>query len=109
MQTTIWYVWAVNDDPVTNQYLVQVVGEQNQEYLHSSKLCADGTKRNLFRCPKGYASVRSAIAAIAEFKLKIEIFKEDIEGVITRYDLWKASSRKASRRRRFSKANHRDV
>ena len=109
MRSTIWYVWSVNDDPVTNQYLVQVVGEQNPEYLHTDKLCADGKRRNLFRCPKGYADVLKAITAIAEYGLKIEVFQENIDGVITRYDLWKSLVRKAARYGRFTKARTRNV
>ncbi len=104
---TVWYIGAVNDDPATNQYLVQVIGEQNQEYLHADKLCADGKKRNLFRCPDGYASVLKAVAAIAKYKLKFEVFQENIEDAIVRYDLWKPSARKAARRSRFTKAHTR--
>lgn len=95
---TLWYLWAVNNDPATNEYFVKVIGEQNLEYLCNDKLCADGVPRNLFKCPQGYANVRSAIAGISEFNLKFYVFKEDIEDVITRYDLWKKSVRKAARR-----------
>lgn len=41
MKTT-WYLWAVDDDPTTNDYLVGVIGEQNPELLHQDELCADG-------------------------------------------------------------------
>lgn len=94
---TIWYLWAVNDDPVTNQYLVQVIGEQHSEELYKDKLCADGNKRNLFGCPAGYMNVRSALAAISKFNLKIGVFKEDIGGRVVRYDLWKQQSRRRAR------------
>lgn len=100
---TTWYLWARHDDPATNEYLAKVIGEQNSEYWHSDKLCADGKKRNLCRCPKGYANVQSAISAIAKFDLKIEIFQENAEDVISRYDLWKPSARKAARLGRFKK------
>lgn len=95
---TRWYLWAVNDDPMTNQYLVRVVGEQNPENVYEDKLCADGKKRNLFLCPKGYANVLSALSAISEFNLKLEVFKESTEDSISRFDLWKKSVRKAKRK-----------
>lgn len=91
---TMWYLWAVHNHPPTNQYLVHVIGEGNEENLFSNKLCADGKKRDLFMCPMGYTNVQNAISAIQEFSLKIEVFKEDIKDVITRYDLWKKSARK---------------
>ena len=94
---TRWYLWAVNDDPVTNKYFVNIIGEQNPEYLGNER-CADGKNRNLFRCPVGYTNVQSALSAISEFNLKVEVFKEDIDGVIVRYDLWKKSAKKAARR-----------
>ena len=94
---TAWYLWAVNDDPMTNQYLVKVIGEQNPEAMYTDKLCADGRRRNLFRCPTGYANVRSALTALQEFNLKVEVFKEDAGEVIARYDLWKRRVRKAAR------------
>lgn len=102
MKTT-WYLWAKHDDPATNEYFVQVIGEQNPEYLHKDKLCADGKKRNLFECPKGYENVKSAISAIRQFHLKFEVFQENIAGVISRYDLWKKRARKAARWSRFKK------
>ena len=101
--TTIWYLEAAHDDPATNEYLVQIIGEQNQEFLYCTKRCADGKRRNLFRCPDGYRNVQSAIAAIRAFNLKIEVFKEDVEDVITRYNLWKKSVRKAARRASFAR------
>ncbi|HUX80926.1 MAG TPA: hypothetical protein VMV38_01230 [Candidatus Paceibacterota bacterium] len=101
--TTIWYLEAVHDDPTTNQYLVQIIGEQNLEYLYSTKRCAGGKRRNLFRCPEGYANVQGAISAIPAFNLKIEVFKEEEGGgVITRFDLWKKSIRKTARQASFA-------
>ncbi|MFI5260568.1 MAG: hypothetical protein ACHQU0_02120 [Candidatus Paceibacteria bacterium] len=100
---TIWYLWATNDNPPTNEYLVKVIGESNGEELFSEKRCADGTKRNLFRCPKGYANVQSAIAAHQEFNLKFEVFKkEDTEDAIIRYVLWKNSARNAAKAMRMN-------
>jgi len=95
---TIWYLWAINDDPATNEYLAKVVGEQNPEYECSDRLCADGKKRDLYRCPMGYTNVQKALAAISKFKLKIEVFKEEVERVIVRYDLWKQQSRRRASR-----------
>lgn len=92
---TKWYLWAVNDDPRTNDYLVGVIGQQEMEYLHTKKLCADDTRRNLFECPRGYADVRSAVAAVSQQNLKLEVFKEDASGVLVRFDLWKNGARKA--------------
>jgi hypothetical protein len=94
---TAWYLWAVDNDPATNEYLVQVIGEQNPEELHKDKLCADGARRNLFRCPAGYANVRSALTAMSRFNLKIDVFQESVGGSVARYDLWKASARRAAR------------
>lgn len=86
---TVWYLWAVNNHPPTNQYMVHVIGEGNEEYLSKDKLCADGKKRDLFMCPMGYVNVQNAISVIQEFSLKMEVFKEDPKDVITRFDLWK--------------------
>lgn len=93
---TTWYLHAVNDHPPTNNYLVRVIGEQNSnsEYLHIGKMCADGKARNLFACPRGYLDVQSAIAAIPEYGLKVEVFKEEITDVIVRFELWKQDTRK---------------
>lgn len=114
--STTWYLWPVNNDPVTNEYLAKAIGEQNPECEYRDKLCADGKKRNLFRCPAGYENVQTAMAAIPKFNLKLEVFKEDDIGTgaksaerIIRYDLWKmpvqktvqATSFLRSRRRRF--------
>ena len=98
---TTWYLEAKHNDPATNEYLVHVIGEQNLEHLCTSKLCADKKRRNLFRCPVGYTDVRNALAAISQFNLKVEVFKEEIEDVIIRYDLWKKSSRKKARQASF--------
>jgi len=76
------------------KYLVQVVGEQNGEYVHLEKRCADGVTRKLFECPRGYSDVKIAVAAISEYNLKIEVFEEEIEGIIIRFDLWKRAVRK---------------
>ena len=95
---TTWYLWAVHDDPRTNEYLVKVIGEQNPECLFPEVKCADGMRRNLFRCPHGYHNVMRAIAAIPEHGLKIEVFKEEICGIITQFNLWKPVVRKRSMR-----------
>lgn len=91
---SIWYLWAKNGDPVTNEYFVKVIGEQNPEYGFAKRLCADGRKRNLFMCPDGYANVQDATTAISKFNLKMEVFKQEIDDRIVRYDLWKQKPRK---------------
>ncbi len=91
---TTWYLEAKNDHPPTNAYFVRVIGEQNSEYLYQDMLCADGTRRNLFRCPRGYFDVRRAIAAIPEYGLRMEIFKEEGDGSIVHFNLWKEAIRK---------------
>lgn len=91
---TTWYLWAIKDDPTTNEYLAKVIGEHNPESECRDRLCADGEKRNLYRCPMGYTNVKKALTAISTFKLKVEVFKEEIERVIVRYDLWKQPSRR---------------
>jgi hypothetical protein len=96
-----WYLWAVNDDPPTNEYLAKIIGEGNEECASANKLCADGQRRNLFKCPKGYANVRSAIAAIPAFDLKVEVFKEEVEDVIAFYNLWKIGVKKAAKAKRY--------
>jgi len=95
---TVWYLCAVNNNPEANEYIVKVIGEQNSEYLCKDRLCTDGKERNLFKCPLGYVNVRSAIAAVSKFNLKIDVFKESTERAISKYDLWKPSVRKAAYR-----------
>ena len=97
---TAWYLWAVNDHPMTNGYLAKVIGEQNPEYECRDKICADGIRRNLYRCPMGYTNVQKALAAIPALKLKVEVFREDDRDVVMRYDLWKQQARKRARRSR---------
>lgn len=95
----IWYLWARNNDPATNEYLAHVIGEQNPECEHRDMLCADEKRRNLWECPAGYENVRTATAALSKFSLKLEVFKQNREGkfadMVIRFDLWKAESRKA--------------
>ncbi|HVB19760.1 MAG TPA: hypothetical protein VNF51_00515 [Candidatus Paceibacterota bacterium] len=95
-QVVRWYLYAINNDPATNEYLAKIIGEQNQECEHREKLCIDKKRRDLWECPRGYADVRRAIAAIPQFNLKIEVFKEKSNDIITRYDLWKRSVQKKS-------------
>ncbi len=100
---TIWYLWAIGDDQPTNEYIAKVVGDQYTEHEHKDKLCADGKRRNLFECPRGYDNVKSAISGISEYGLKLEVFKEDIEDVVVQYELWKKPVRKTARARKFLK------
>ena len=99
--STIWYLWPRDNDPRSNEHFVQIVGEQNTENECRDKTCADGVSRNLFRCPKGYADVQTAIAAMSRFDLKFEVFKQDSAGAgaekVVRYDLWKKEVRRAAR------------
>ena len=103
---TTWYLWPVNNDPVTNEYLAKGIGEQHPECERRDVLCADGERRNLFVCPAGYDDVRTATTATSRFKLRLEVFKEDIEDVIVRYDLWKESARRTGREASFKRARH---
>ena len=102
---TIWYLWAVNNDPRTSEYIArEIIGGQEVE-VHEcpNKPCARGVRRNLYRCPKGYADVQSALAAIQKFSLHIEVFKEEVGESksrcrkVTRFDLWKGPVRKKAR------------
>ncbi len=104
---TTWYIHAVNDHPPTNNYLVQAIGEQNQEHLRAGKICADGRARNLFACPQGYNDVQRVIAAIPEYGLRLEVFKEEIPDVIVRFDLWKQSVRKVALHANLGRGIHR--
>ena len=101
---TIWYIEAVHGHPATNEYLAQVIGQGNEEYAHKDKICADGVKRNLFQCPRGYQEdVQKAIAAIPQFKLKIEVFKaKDRDDLPGRYEIWKQSVKKRAQTHRKS-------
>jgi hypothetical protein len=99
---TKWYLWAVNDDPMTNQYLVQVIGEQYPDELYRDKLCADGERRNLFGVSEwGNADVRRAVAAVHEFNLKLGVFRESEGAAIVRYELWRQPVRKAARQQSY--------
>lgn len=94
---TMWYLWPVDNHPATNEYLAKGIGEQHPECERKDVPCADGRKRNLFICPRGYDDVRTTIVAIPQFGLHIEVFREDIEDVVVRYGLWKQSVQKAAR------------
>ncbi len=104
-----WYLHAVSDHPPTNNYLVRVIGEQNSnsEYLRVGKVCADGKPRNLFTCPRGYLDVKRAIAAISEYGLNLEVFKEEITDVIVHFDLWKQGVRKKALHANLGRGIHR--
>lgn len=97
---TRWYLYSINDDAGTNEFLAQVIGEQYREAECRDMSCSDGVRRNLYRCPSGYQEVRRAIANIARFNLKFEVFQETSGGEIAQYDLWKQSVRKKARRTR---------
>ena len=98
---TTWYLWPVNNDPATNEYIAQGITEQRPECERRDVLCADGERRNLYRCPKGYADVRTAVAALRRFNLKFEVFKAESESLTTdlptQFDLWKSSVRNSAR------------
>lgn len=106
--STLWYLWPVNNDPDTNEYFAKIIGEQNPECEHKDVLCADGVSRDLYQCPGGYENVRVAIAGLAKFNLKFEIYKEETEGpfvdMVTRFDLWKASLQNSSKTSSFLKS-----
>ncbi len=97
---TRWYLHSINDDGNTNEFLAQVIGEQYREAECRDMLCSDGGRRNLYRCPSGYQEVRRAIANVARYNLKLEVFQETSTGLIVQYDLWKPAVRKKARRTR---------
>ena len=100
---TIWYLWAVNNDPMTNKYLAQVVGAETEfdtANMRKGVVCADGKKRDLYICPNGYTDVKRAKEAIPEFNLKVWTFKEDTEDVIARFVLQEQSVRKKAKHKR---------
>lgn len=96
-----WYIWPTDACPRTNQYVVQVINEQNPEYAHTSKLCADGVERDMFECPNGYSDVRKAVSAIEEYNLRFEVFVQRDEGLPVRYNLWKRSVQREARKKKF--------
>ena len=96
---SVWYLNSVDDDPRTNAYLVQVIGESNMENAWTGR-CADGEPRNLYECPNGWADVRRAIAAIREFGLRLEVFKKEGDSAPVRFDLWKQSVKKKAKHKR---------
>lgn len=91
---TKWYIWPINEDPLTHQYLITVIGAQHEQ---KNKICADGKKknisRNLFRCPAGYENVKTAIIAIPAHGLKFHVYKEEVEGEIVRVKTWESRLR----------------
>ncbi len=100
-----WYLWARNDDPDTNKYLAKVIGEQYGENSRERK-CADGKKRKLWIC-RGYdQEVKSAISAIKEFNLKLEVFQDNGDGKIVRYDLWKPEVKKTALHANLARGVH---
>jgi hypothetical protein len=96
-----WYIWPTDACPRTNNYVVQVIHEQNPEYAHSSKLCADKVERDMFECPNGYSDVRKAISAIGEYHLRFEIFVQRGDNLPVRYNLWKRSVQKEARKKKL--------
>ncbi len=97
----VWYLHSADDEPKTNAYLVQVIGESNMENAWRGT-CADGKLRNLYGCPNGWRDVRRAVAAIREFNLKLEVFKKEGDSAPMRFDLWKSSVKKKAKQHRRS-------
>lgn len=95
-----WYLWSINDNGATNEFLAQIIGEQYREAECRDVLCSDGVKRNLYRCPSGYQNVRSAIENKDRYSLKFEVFQETSGGEVVQYDLWKRHVRKKARQAR---------
>ena len=105
---TRWYLGAANNDPNTNDYIVGVLGAQRADALREVRRCADGQVRHLYDCPEGYKeNVRSAIAGVTRFFLKLEVFKEETDGNIVRFDLWKTGPRKAAKQKTYRRGVHR--
>ena len=93
--STTWYLWSKDSD--TNERIARNISEQRLECERKDVMCADGEMRDLLRCPRGYADVKKVIGAREKFNLKFEVFRENIEDVVVRYDLWKPAVRRAAR------------
>jgi len=96
-----WYIWTISDDPDTNECLVkEIFGPEFVERLDRDRMCSDGVKRNLYWCQTGYGMVRTVIAGIKKYNLKIEVFYEIPGSDPVQYNLWKKAVRDAARRAR---------
>ena len=102
LQETKWYVWP--KDSETNEFLAGGIGKYKFEQVREDVRCADGVPRNLYICSRGYQDVRDVIGGMQKFNLKFEIFKEEIEDTIVRYDLWKISAAKEAKHAKSAQA-----
>lgn len=93
---TRWYLHAINDNAHTNEILASIIGRQVDEALSHDTLCADGQRRNLYRCPSGYQDVRKAVMNYATYNLKMAVFQQAPDGSIVEYTLWKPAVKKRS-------------
>ena len=92
-----WYLAAENNDPRTNEYLTDVIGRQySMESACGDVPCSDGKERNLWLC-RDFGQARTAIAAIPQFNLRLEILMAIGDNKPALWQLWK---RKVRRRRR---------
>ena len=83
---TTWYLWPENDNAATREYLAEHLGET---YESKERICADGERRNLFKCLAGYTSVMLVTtAAHVQPGLRFRTFREDVKGVIVNASLW---------------------
>ena len=95
-----WFLWAVNDDPRTNEYLADLIGHQYPDAEHHNISCADNARRNLWECHQGYRQVRSAIAASTTYRLRFEVFRKTGDGPVVQWNLWKPELKRRARHTR---------
>lgn len=100
---TRWYLHAINDNAHTNEILASIFGGQIDEALAYNTLCADGVRRNLYRCPSGYQDVRKAVENHAKFNLKMAVYQQAPDGTIVEYTLWQPKVKKRSRMGRLKR------
>lgn len=91
MVETKWYIYPMDSE--TNEYATVELTLQDPECLRRNVKCADGRRRDLIQCPKGYDGIKKIVGAKEQFGLKFEVYREDEEGAnagqVMRYDLWK--------------------
>ncbi len=99
--STRWFLWAINDDPRTNEYLASMIGPQYPEAAHLDVRCADNARRNLWECRHGYLQVKIALTARTIFHLHLEVFAKEGDGPTVQWNLWKPELRRRARQKRI--------
>jgi hypothetical protein len=96
-----WFLWAINDDPRTNECLAELIGGQYPDTEQRDVLCADNARRNLWECRRGYDEVRRAITARVPYALHVEVFLKTGNGPVVQWNLWKPQFRRRARQTRL--------